>query len=131
MVRTSRNKLSEEDSSLRPWTVNPKSDLLLVEEVVKLDKIISRTSPQKNAGYRGSSSLEKLPELAEFQATLRETLGRSLDRASKRMNTSNEASIEPTINNVNHENSERNYSGNYVLRYEIQIVGIQVNYLPL
>ena len=72
-----KSKNPQEDCNLRPWTVNPNSEKILVQEVARLDKILTRTTPQKNAGYRGSSSLEKLPELADFQNTLKETLEKS------------------------------------------------------
>jgi hypothetical protein len=72
-----KSKNPQEDCNLRPWTVNPTSEKILVQEATKLDKILTRTTPQKNAGYRGSSALEKLPELADFQSTLKETLNKS------------------------------------------------------
>ena len=77
MSNKMKNKNPQEDCNLRPWTVNPNSEKILVQEVARLDKILTRTTPQKNAGYRGSSSLEKLPELADFQNTLKETLEKS------------------------------------------------------
>eukprot|EP00597_Dinobryon_sp_UTEXLB2267_P005458 CAMPEP_0170069096 /NCGR_PEP_ID=MMETSP0019_2-20121128/7879_1 /TAXON_ID=98059 /ORGANISM="Dinobryon sp., Strain UTEXLB2267" /LENGTH=205 /DNA_ID=CAMNT_0010277015 /DNA_START=15 /DNA_END=629 /DNA_ORIENTATION=+ len=74
MVRSITKRAANEDNTLRPWTVNPKLELRLEEESVRLEKIISLTSPQKNAGYRGSSVLEKLPELIEFNITLKKSL---------------------------------------------------------
>jgi len=73
---------ANEDTTLRPWTVNPKLELRLEEESVRLEKIISLTSPQKNAGFRGSSVLEKLPELIEFNISLKKSFRNKVEMRS-------------------------------------------------
>eukprot|EP01036_Dinobryon_divergens_P023377 gene23377-31717_t len=99
-----KSKNPQEDCNLRPWTVNPNSEKILVQEVARLDKILTRTTPQKNAGYRGSSSLEKLPELADFQNTMKETLEKSPIFNSPKNDRS--SSYTATIAAVSDENVE-------------------------
>lgn len=61
------------DNDLRPWTLNAEHDNLLAQESERLNSVVSQTSPQKIAGVRGSSSLEKLDSLSGWQDDFKST----------------------------------------------------------
>lgn len=111
-----------QDCELRPWTVNASSQKLLDEETVRLEKIISVTSHQKNAGYRGSSVLEKLPELIEFNSSLKKSMKKPAEIWKSASPTSvlsidNQDAITPTVvdesNFFKDSTSAKPFSGNY------------------
>lgn len=60
------------NDELRPWTIDEKLDLKILDEVENLERTISQISPQKLAGLRGDSILDGLSAgLAEHEKTLR------------------------------------------------------------